>query len=77
MSTKWNDVQGLLLQLEEQSDEQSIEIANLQAKNAKLKIELKNQMNLLNESKAREHENEEVFIKSQILRIYNIFCNFF
>lgn len=69
MSTKWNDVQGLLLQLEEQSDEQSIEIANLQAKNAKLKIELKNQMNLLNESKAREHENEENLQQLNSLRL--------
>lgn len=60
MSTKWNDVQIMLLQFEEQMDEQSIEIANLEIKNAKLEIELKNQVNLLNESKTREFENEEV-----------------
>ncbi|XP_043467014.1 putative leucine-rich repeat-containing protein DDB_G0290503 isoform X2 [Leptopilina heterotoma] len=69
MSTKWNDVQIMLLQFEEQMDEQSIEIANLEIKNAKLEIELKNQVNLLNESKTREFENEENLQKLKELRV--------
>lgn len=66
MSTKWTEVQVMLLQFEEQIDEQSMEVANLEAKNSKLEVELKNQMNMVNEGKAREFENEEVFFEKNI-----------
>ncbi|XP_051160963.1 hyaluronan mediated motility receptor-like isoform X2 [Leptopilina boulardi] len=69
MSTKWTEVQVMLLQFEEQIDEQSMEVANLEAKNSKLEVELKNQMNMVNEGKAREFENEENLEKLKELKV--------
>ena len=59
MAPKYDELQGMLLNLEEENDKQAIQISTLETINAKLEIKLKEQTTLLEENKFYENEAEE------------------